>query len=66
MIVFQRTMLLLFYDTMVRLSGLIRCRMVHTHDFMLDVHRGMRIHKAKKLAPAKNMSGYDQPAGSFA
>ena len=59
MSVFQRTMLLLFYDTLVRLSGVIRCRRVHAHDFMRDVHRG--IHKAKKLAPARDMSRYDQP-----
>ena len=64
MSVFQRTMLLLFYNTLVRLSGVIRCRRVHAHDFMRDVHRG--IHKAKKLAPARDMSRYDQPAGSFA
>ena len=64
MSVFQRTMLLLFYDTLVRLSGVIRCRRVHAHDFMWDVHRW--IHKAKKLAPARDMSHYDQPAGSFA
>ena len=59
MSVFQRTMLLLFYNTLVRLSGVIRCRRVHAHDFMRDVHRG--IHKAKKLAPARDMSRYDQP-----
>ena len=51
--------MLLFYNTLVRLSGVIRCRRVHAHDFMRDVHRG--IHKAKKLAPARDMSHYDQP-----
>ena len=51
--------MLLFYNTLVRLSGVIRCRRVHAHDFMRDVHRG--IHKAKKLAPARDMSRYDQP-----
>ena len=53
-----KTMLMdMFYDTLAGLSGDIKCRRVHYHDFMQDVHR--RIHEAKKLAPPRDVSRWD-------
>merc|ERR1719450_128430 len=48
-----KTMLMdMFHDTLAGLSGDIKCRRVHYHDFMQDVHR--RIHEAKKKAPPRD------------
>ena len=53
-----KTMLMdMFYDTLAGLSGDIKCKRVHYHDFMQDVHR--RIHEAKKLAPPRDVSRWD-------
>jgi len=56
-----KTMLMdMFFDT---LSGLdsnmnnVKCRRVHYHDFMQDVHR--RMHEAKKKAPPRDISKWD-------
>jgi len=53
-----KTMLMdMFYDTLAGLSGDIKCKRVHYHDFMQDVHR--RIHEAKKLAPPRDVTRWD-------
>jgi len=53
-----KTMLMdLFFDTLPGLDPDIKCRRVHYHDFMQDVHR--RMHEAKKSAPPRDMSRWD-------
>jgi len=53
-----KTMLMdLFFETLPGLSSEIKCRRVHYHDFMQDVHR--RMHEAKKAAPPRDMSRWD-------
>lgn len=53
-----KTMLMdMFHDTLAGLSGDIKCRRVHYHDFMQDVHR--RIHEAKKSAPPRDVTRWD-------
>jgi len=53
-----KTMLMdMFFDTLSGLDSNIKCRRVHYHDFMLDVHR--RMHDAKKKAPPRDISRWD-------
>jgi len=53
-----KTMLMdLFFDTLEGQSSEIKCRRVHYHDFMQDVHK--RMHEVKKLAPPRDVSRWD-------
>ena len=51
----SQTMLMdLFHDTIPGLDSEFRCKRVHYHDFMQDVHK--RMHEAKKAAPPRDVS----------
>jgi len=53
-----KTMLMdMFFDTLGGLDSDIKCRRVHYHDFMQDVHK--RMHEAKKQAPPRDISRWD-------